>query len=791
MGDTSEDSSAESVINLLDKADENAHKKKRRHRRLTCKLSKKKQQILVLLGVLLLLVGLSISVVVIVKALDDSQPTGLKIFSFDDIFNSSFTPNKIEVEWNSGNTYVTMDDDQSLRLTTCESGAEVILLDGSQLKQITGLDSPTIYLYTVSSDLKYIALLMNPIKLWRHSIKCTLMLYNIQTKTAIQIGSSDEVTCTSWSPTAASLAYVEGRNIYVYDIGLRTSAKITTDGSEENGILNGINGWVYEEEVFSDSCVFWWSPDGYKLSFLRTDESAIPIYSFSIYNVGTSYPLTANEQYTVDRTISYPKPGTANPSVQILLYDLVSDTNREVTPLTAAYIITFAVWENATSFIYRRMDRFQQNQWTYRYNSATEQSNQIYTLHDAAWIEEDQQPLYFLEGTDYYVDIESNTEGYPQIALHRRAGQFVKYLTTEKYEVAAIYGWCAETQLLYYSIAKPEATQRHLYSVTLDGVSTSLTNDPWLWNTASFSPSGKWYILYHDGPGVPEQVLVLSTNNTVVRELETNQELKDLLALYNMPTREFIDVPASTGDFNGYLLHPPGFDDVDSYPLLVEVYGGPGSQTVTQEYYSDGFHIYLASHGYVVASVDGRGTGYRGDKFMKQIYLNMGIMAAEDQAAAGRYLLDYYDYLEPSNAGIWGWSFGGYTTAMTLTQPNNPFVCGVSVAPVTDWALYDSVYTERYMQDPTTNPIGYVNTSVLNRVNLLAGHFLLVHGTGDDNVHFLNSCDLNELLVEANKQFDTMYYVNRDHSINGNNARQHLYRLISNFIAKWLGTPLP
>lgn len=400
--------------------------------------------------------------------------------------------------------------------------------------------------------------------------------------------------------------------------------------------------------------------------------------------------------------------------------------------------------------------------------------------------------FFFLKNTDIFVDIESDTNGYAQIAMRHTSGHFMSYLTTENYVVAEILGWSDSKNQLFYLIAKPDATQRHLYATTMDGEKTCLTNTPWLWNSASVSPNGDWYVLYRDGPSVPEQALVRTTDFTVVRELEDNNYLKTLLSEYQMPARKFVTVPTSKGDFNGYLLQPPEFDEFGQYPLFMKVYGGPGSQMVTQQYLTDNFLIYLASNGYVVGSVDGRGTGYRGDDFMKQIYLDMGLYACDDQIDSANYLKTYYDYIDDKNIGIWGWSFGGYVTALVMANgASSPFDIGISVAPVTDWALYDSIYTERYMQDPKTNPVGYEATSVLYQASKMKSHFLLVHGTADDNVQFMNTCDLNELLVENNIQFDTMFYVNRDHSISGNNGREHLYRMMANYIARYLGTPLP
>eukprot|EP01106_Pelomyxa_sp_JSP_P005668 TRINITY_DN189_c0_g1_i3.p1 TRINITY_DN189_c0_g1~~TRINITY_DN189_c0_g1_i3.p1 ORF type:complete len:473 (+),score=135.27 TRINITY_DN189_c0_g1_i3:197-1420(+) len=407
--------------------------------------------------------------------------------------------------------------------------------------------------------------------------------------------------------------------------------------------------------------------------------------------------------------------------------------------------------------------------------------------------------MYFLSGTQYWVSLETDPNGFQQVALHDNTG-LLRYLTTELYEVSEIFGWNQARQRVFYQVAKPDATQRHIYSVDLNGESSEHTAAPWLWNYCSMSPQGNYYILYNDGPAVPEQYLINAFNNSVVRVLETNADLKSLLLNYDVPQRIFFQIPLNTTakeTLEAFFLLPAGFDPYKVYPVFNEVYGGPAYQLVTQQYISDMFPLYIASHGYIYGTVDPRGSSGKGDAFTKQIYKYLGKYAKEDLATAASYMKKTFDYVQPAHFGMWGWSFGGHvaTSVSTIVPSENPYDVIVAVAPVTDWSLYDSIYTERYMQTPATNAEGYAATSVLAHVDNMKTNFtkslLVAHGTADDNVHFMNTCYFNKLLVEANVMFDTMFYVDMDHSINGPNGRPHLYRTISNFLQRELGPPLP
>jgi dipeptidyl-peptidase-4 len=335
---------------------------------------------------------------------------------------------------------------------------------------------------------------------------------------------------------------------------------------------------------------------------------------------------------------------------------------------------------------------------------------------------------------------------------------------------------------IFFLSAEVSPLERQLYSVSIDGTAKARITTEDGWFSASFDPWTEYYILTSAGPQIPTQHIRSSLDPALSIVLEDNKELRDNLAQYELPQKKFITVPLHDGEkMNAYLLFPPDFDETSKYPVLVNVYGGPGSQTVTKMY-ELGFHAYVASQlGYIVASVDGRGTGARGNHWQKQTYLNLGVLEVQDQITAAKYL-QTLEYVDGNHIGIWGWSYGGFMTSSIMSTIDTPFKFGMCVAPVTDWRFYDTVYTERYMRTPQENPNGYNITSVLNHAaNMKDNTFLLAHGSGDDNVHFLNSAELMKILVNKDIQFEFMMYPNRDHSISAG-ARPHLYHFLANYL---------
>jgi len=389
--------------------------------------------------------------------------------------------------------------------------------------------------------------------------------------------------------------------------------------------------------------------------------------------------------------------------------------------------------------------------------------------------------LQILEST--FITIQEAPNGFNHIAQYNKLnGTFLGFVTSGNWEVTDLNG-CTSSGLIYYTSTEISPMERHLFSILLSGVNKTRITSQEGWYSAMLDPWKEFYILSYGGPNVPTQELFATQSNALIVSLVNNSALAELLTTYQLPQQEFITIPiAGNQVMNAYLLLPPGFDNTKKYPLLMNVYGGPNSQLVTQQFAQTGFHIYVTSQlKFIVAVADGRGTGGRGSAWRKQVYQQLGTLETEDQLTAASYFQSL-SYVASNRVGIWGWSYGGYMTCMTLTAIATPLSFGMSVAPVTDWRFYDSVYTERFMRTPAENPQGYNTSSVLNRATNLRGNsLLLAHGTADDNVHFQNSAELVKILIVQDIAFETMFYTNRDHSIS-QGARPHLYHLLSSYL---------
>jgi len=388
----------------------------------------------------------------------------------------------------------------------------------------------------------------------------------------------------------------------------------------------------------------------------------------------------------------------------------------------------------------------------------------------------------------YFVSLEPDAHfSYVHLALRNQTdGQLIQYLTDGTWDVTSIVGWCSVSQKLFFISAEVSPMQRHLYSVGIDGTKTQISTGNPAWYSATLAPSGGHFILNYGGPNVPQQYLKSTTSESYGVTLSSNEEYASIIEKYALPTVEYLSVKNSAGlSLNVKLSKPVNFSTNTHYPLVINVYGGPGSQTATYAHSAPFWDAYLTTQGYVYATIDGRGTGARGLEWLWSTYHNLGQLESQDQIDGAQSLATETGFINETLMAIWGWSYGGYTTAMVMSSRSNVFKAGISVAPVTDWIFYDSVYTERYMGTPQSNPGGYNTSSVIPRVATIASDaFLLVHGTGDDNVHFLNSAVLQSALVMNGIQFESMNYINQNHRINADGSYPHLYELMSNFLAE-------
>eukprot|EP01125_Pyxidicula_operculata_P003584 TRINITY_DN1468_c0_g1_i1.p1 TRINITY_DN1468_c0_g1~~TRINITY_DN1468_c0_g1_i1.p1 ORF type:complete len:769 (+),score=143.61 TRINITY_DN1468_c0_g1_i1:58-2364(+) len=722
--------------------------------------------------------------VVVLVLFGAGTSTNQKVFSYQDLFNSSFSAKRRSVSWLPSGKYAMVENSNgttTLKVYTVSSSDGVVVVNQSNLG-----DYGIGYFSFSPSDENLILLAVSSQKIWRHSFMANYLLYNVSAQNYTYLGkfnqSQPQIRNAVWNPVTTSIAYVHGDNIYIQSESGDTT-QVTNDASID--IIYGVMDWLYEEEVFSDYNAMWWSPDGTKLAYLRFNDTGVSIYSFDYYEDVTVSP------YTSQIKIKYPKSGTTNPLMSLMVYDTVTKQTVTLDLGTVDYI-TDVMWRSNETLLCRTMDRMHhvENMTLFNLQNVSSYTKNQYVLRtmENGWLPSSPYTITFVQpDMNQFVMIDNNS-GYFHIGLYNTStGKVIKFFTEGQWDVLSIDGYDPTSQTLYYMSSEVSPTLKHLYSVSITtGKKTNMTSEDGYYSV-QFSQNGKYFVRQYNGPSIPHTRLY-STDLEVLRVLEDNSALKNVLSGYNLPTKSFVSIPLENRTLNAYIITPPIVNPSLSYGLLYNIYGGPGSQTVTQTWTLE-FNEYVASNlGIYVVSVDPRGTGARGIDFMQQTYLNLGKLEAEDMVSSREYLLKMLLQVDPKRTAIWGWSYGGYLTLTTLLS--GAFSTGISVAPVTDWRFYDTFYTESFMQTPQTNPSGYNSTSVLLNANALANatnQFLLVHGTGDDNVHFQNTVELNKMLIHYGVQYETMFYANRDHGISGDNARQHLYKMMSNFLSRKIG----
>lgn len=699
--------------------------------------------------------------------------------TFRHVFDNTFSPEGIRnVNWMKDGQYYTtlkrVNGDIEIRKYDILTGNYEVLLSTSDLK-VKGRDKPIIIQnYQFSADESKLLIETDIEAIWRRSTRENYFIYNFATNKTQKLTQSDKKQqYAQLSPSGEKAAFVQDNNLYWVDLQTGKETAITTDG-EHNKIINGATDWVYEEE-FGFAKAWYWSPDGKKIAFYRFDESEVE--EFFMTEWGHLYPGQT--------PLKYPKSGEVNSTVKIGVYDLEKDKLiwMDIGADAEQYIPRLNWTATSSNLAIRRMNRLQNKQDLMLADVNTGDTQIIKTETSNAWIDVNDD-LKFLDNGEQFV-YTSEESGYNHIYLYETSGEQIRQVTKGDWEVTNYLGYNQQTDRFYYVSTEESPLQRHLYSIKSDGSDKQKLTEGEGWHSINMSKDFKYYIETYSGPAVPPQYTLHEIDGKQVRSLEKNKELQQKLADYQIPTKEFIKLPLEQAELNGYILKPHDFDPSKKYPVLFYVYGGPGSQTVQKNFGSGQramWHRYLTQQGYIVVSVDNRGTGARGRKFEKQIYKQLGQYEVEDQIAAAEYLINKYSFIDENRVGIWGWSYGGYMSSMVLARGGEVFSTAIAVAPVTTWRFYDTIYTERFMQTPQMNPEGYREGSVLNYADQIDGNYLLVHGTGDDNVHFQNSVELINRLVAAEVQFETMYYPNRNHGIYGGNTREHLYKMLNDYI---------
>ena len=671
---------------------------------------------------------------------------------------------------NDGESYTVLEDNGKVIKYDYSSGKQLgVLFDPSIIKNI---DLSRFEEYTLSEDESKMMIVTNVSRVYRHSYNATYFIYDLKTKNIEPLTDGNQVMLATFSPDGKKVSFVRNNNIFIKDLASKEIKQITTDG-KYNSVINGAPDWVYEEE-FSLLTGMQWSPDSKKIAFLRFDESEVKQFNMTKFK-GNLYP----DNYT----FKYPKAGEKNSIVSVHVYnlDLNSTIKMDVGSETDQYIARIKWPCNSNQLSIIRLNRLQNKMDILLDDVNTGESKLLYSENNKYYLPEPTDNLitYTEDGKSFVITSEKS--GYNQIYLYGMDGKLIKQLTQGTNEIIEIYGYDQKGKRVFYNAFDQNPSRSAVYSVNTTNLEVLKLSPNTGSNSAEFSKTFKYFILSYSNITTPRSFSLFNDKGKQLRVLEDNEYIKTILANYDIPKKEFFSFNTSEGvQLYGYMVKPLNFDPAKKYPVMMTQYSGPGSISVKDEW-DLGWDQYLASIGYIVVCVDGRGTGGRGEAFRKITYGQLGYYESIDQIESAKYL-GTLSYVDPSRIGIWGWSYGGYMSSLCLFKGANVFKMAIAVAPVTNWRFYDSVYTERYMGLPQDNGLGYDNNSPINHVNELKGKLLIVHGTGDDNVHTQNSIEMIEKLVQANKQFDMMFYPDKNHGIYGGNTTYHLYTKLTNYV---------
>lgn len=646
-----------------------------------------------------------------------------------------------------------------------------VLLDGAKL----GVNFSS---YSFNADESKALIATDVESIYRRSSKGIFYVVDMATGQKQQLMNGEKISYATLSPDNDKVAFVQDNNLFMVELATNKLTQITTDG-EWNKIINGAADWVYEEE-FSMAQAFKWSPDGKKIAFIRFDESQVP--EFNMQTWGPLYPQ--------DYKFKYPKAGEKNSIVSIHVYDLATAKIQKVDAGTETDIYLPRIYwtQDANTLAFIRMNRLQNQLDIFHANATSGESKLIISETSKTYVDLDyNDDLQYLSDGKTFIRT-SEQDGFKHIYHHNLDGSLIRQITSGNWEVSSMVGIDEKAKKLYFISTEASPLERNFYVISLDGKGKKLLTPAKGTHTINMSPDHKFFIDYYSTADTPVKVTLNDAAGKELKVLEDNQALKELLAGFALGKKEFFTFPTVDGtQLNGYIIKPADFDPNKKYPVLMYVYGGPGSQNVLNSWGGtrDFWHQQLAAEGIIVACVDNRGTGARGRDFKHSTYANLGKLETIDQIEGAKYFAKM-PFVDPSRIGIWGWSYGGYMSSLSLMIGNDVFKTAIAVAPVTTWRYYDTIYTERYLQTPQLNPAGYDDNSPITHVNKLKGNLLLIHGTGDDNVHFQNAVDLTNALIAADKQFESFYYPNRNHGIYGGNTTWHLYTMMTDFLKRKL-----
>jgi dipeptidyl-peptidase-4 len=713
-----------------------------------------------------------LSILVFLLALGQVLVAQQKKITLEDIWGDAFTTERMDVlrSMKDGKHYTILNTDLQREISSIDKYQY-----GTQEKVATLLQTdaasniPFFTSYSFSEDETKVLLASEVEPIYRWSRLGLYFIYDLQSGTLRPI-SDEKIQEPQLSPRGDRVAYVKANNLYVRDLATGAVQQVTTDGVP-NAIINGVTDWVYEEE-FAFVRAFNWNSGGDKMAFLRFDEREVPEFSMDVYGQGL---------YPSPQQFKYPKAGEPNAKVSLHIFDAKTSTTREV-PLGNPYYIPRMQWMNhADHLSVQTLNRHQNELVLHKVDATTLKVSTLLEEIDAAYVDVTDN-LTFLPDDRFIWT--SERDGYNHIYLYDSEGKGQQQITSGSWEVTSYYGYDSRRGRIFYQSSEEGSINRDIYSISDKGKGKRRLSTAEGTNQAAFSSDFTYFInTFSSVDTPPVYTLHDASDGNLVKELRHNRDLLGIIKGYEMSAKEFSTLSVNGHDLNMWLIKPANFDPAKKYPLLMFQYSGPGSQQVANRWHgtNDYWHQMLASEGYIIACVDGRGTGLKGRDFKKITQLQLGKFEVEDQIAAAR-ALSSREYIDSERTGIWGWSYGGFMSSNCILKGNDVFEMAIAVAPVTSWRFYDTIYTERYMHTPQENARGYDENSPLNFADQLKGKYLLVHGSADDNVHVQNTMRMVEALVQANKPFEWAVYPDRNHGISGGSTRLHLYTKMTQFV---------
>ena len=693
----------------------------------------------------------------------------------EQIYNGTFRAQGMDElqSLKNSNQYTVLNFDRASR------SMQIDLYDFATLKKsATLIDTkdhkglPSIDGYTFDASEKTMLLATNSNQIFRHSFTADYYLYEIGSKQLTKLFDF-QIQEPTFSPDGSKIAYARENNLFVYDLASKKTTQITTDG-KKNAVINGITDWVYEEE-FAFVKAFDWSADSKKLAYIRFDESEVPEFSMSMFQ---------KNLYPTVETFKYPKAGEKNAVVSLHLVDINTNATKKVDlgKYNDFYIARMQWTKDANVLSAQVLNRHQDNLDLLFIDGNSGKATVVLNEKDKAYVDVTDN-LTFLKDNSFIWT--SEKDGFNHIYLYDKAGKLKNQVTKGNWEVTTYYGFDEKSKTVFYQSTETGSINRAIYSIGLDGKNKKGLSTKTGTNGATFSPNFQYFINTFSSATQPTlYTLNAAKDGKQLQVIQDNAALTTKLKAFDLPSKEFFVLKTEKGnELNAWIIKPKDFDPSKKYPVFMFQYSGPGSQQVMNAWSSsnDYWFMMLTQQGYIVACVDGRGTGYKGADFKKVTQLELGKYEVEDQIDAAK-VIGNYPYVDKSRIGIFGWSFGGFMASNCILKGNDVFKMAIAVAPVTNWRFYDSIYTERYMQTPQENASGYDQNSPINHVDKLKGKYLLIHGSGDDNVHVQNSMQMMEALIQANKQFDSQIYPDKNHGIYGGMTRIQLYTKMTNFI---------